>query len=341
MSKRKAETQVPEGMKFCNGCKKNRTVDDFRRKSDRPCGRGSRCKECDKGQRQQQASENLSKLAMDPDALGATCECRRCHGIFPRNEFNDNLSRKNGKVSYCKICEAAKNLLRKMAADQDRLQWFKKQGGCVLCRETNPKYLEAAHIDRKTKVKNPSQMAMFSQKRRKAEYAKCVCLCMEHHSRETAKENGECHDESKIALHDLTRAEKARRSKCAHCARAYDPSCPEFFHFDHLRASEKVEAVSMMVTRCRPKEMIIAEMKKCQMLCGHCHNDVTATRRQDKWQIWIQSLGQDKEDCLGELARDWDMDEDEIGDIIDDRHFRRDVFESAHGKNWIDFIKWV
>lgn len=103
----------------------------------------------------------------------------------------------------------------------------------------------------------------------------------------------------------------------------------------------KIDEVSSMVSSCRSIEMIVAEMEKCQLLCGNCHVDVTTDRRQDGWRIWIDSLGKGSlEECLPELSLDWNMDMADIEDIIIDKNYRREVLERAHGVRWVDFIQW-
>lgn len=335
--KRKADDQMPDGMKLCTVCKTPKQLDAFNRNMSRQGGRHSNCKDCDRDRRERTIEENKTKSA---DAFPKKCRCARCKRSKPRDEFNDDFAKKNGKCSYCIICESAYELIRRFEAKQYRENWFYEQGGCFEpgCGVTNPRHLHVAHLDRDTKTGNPSDIRSIY--RLELELTGSRPLCIEHHNRDTEIENGDTQDTSMRLRHMIVRAEKQRRGKCARCPRAYDPTCPSYFHFDHLDARQKDDDICAMVADKRPIEKIITEMKKCQMLCGNCDADVTADRRLDKWRIWIQALGRTKEECLPELAQKWNMDEDEIEDIIDDKNFRRDVLESAFGESWIDHIRW-
>jgi len=49
----------------------------------------------------------------------------------------------------------------------------------------------------------------------------------------------------------------------------------EHMHFDHINMFEKVDCVSALAYRGCPKEEILAEINKCQLLCILCHQKVT------------------------------------------------------------------
>ena len=46
--------------------------------------------------------------------------------------------------------------------------------------------------------------------------------------------------------------------------------------FHHLNPKEKDQAVSVMLNDFRSKERVLAEMKKCIVLCENCHRKVHA-----------------------------------------------------------------
>lgn len=54
---------------------------------------------------------------------------------------------------------------------------------------------------------------------------------------------------------------------------------PRFFHFDHIDPSTKIDAISEMI-RCKKYsiEDVIDEIKKCRILCLHCHMIHTKTQ---------------------------------------------------------------
>jgi hypothetical protein len=340
-TKRKAEDQEPDDRRVCTKCENPKDLEDFGRDSSKPSGRDSHCRHCKRARREAIASDNKAKLAADPTALGTTCKCSRCQKTLPRDEFNNNFSTKNGKQSYCITCAAATDLLEYLEADKLREDWFREHGGCIEpgCKEKNPKYLHGAHLDRETKEDTPSHIR--APHTLKIEHDKCKPLCIEHHARRTSEESGETRVARRMICHRLVRAEKQRLGKCTRCPRTYDPTNPRFWHFDHLDSKTKIDDVSNMVADCRPLEMITAEMKKCQLLCGNCHVDVTAERLQDHWRIWLQSLGKGTlKECLPALATRWDLDECDIEEIIIAKNYRREVFESAHGSKWVEYIPW-
>ena len=49
----------------------------------------------------------------------------------------------------------------------------------------------------------------------------------------------------------------------------------ENMHFDHINMFEKTDCVSALAYRGCPKEEILAEINKCQLLCTPCHQKVT------------------------------------------------------------------
>lgn len=51
--------------------------------------------------------------------------------------------------------------------------------------------------------------------------------------------------------------------KCNKCG------CTENLHFDHINAKEKSFSIGDKITY--PKEVILEELKKCQLLCKECH----------------------------------------------------------------------
>lgn len=55
--------------------------------------------------------------------------------------------------------------------------------------------------------------------------------------------------------------------KCEQCGMAH-PGCLEFHHLD---AAAKSFAISAGISNGKSKETILAEMKKCRVLCSNCH----------------------------------------------------------------------
>lgn len=66
---------------------------------------------------------------------------------------------------------------------------------------------------------------------------------------------------------------KAFGSKCAVCS--YD-KCPSALQFHHLDPSEKETTISTMMSTIKSWDKIVAEAKKCIMVCGNCHAEIHA-----------------------------------------------------------------
>jgi len=61
---------------------------------------------------------------------------------------------------------------------------------------------------------------------------------------------------------------------CADCGKIYDPKCMDY---DHLYG--KVKSISRMVLANCPKETILKEIEKCDLVCILCHNRRTWNRQ--------------------------------------------------------------
>lgn len=62
-------------------------------------------------------------------------------------------------------------------------------------------------------------------------------------------------------------------SPCIDCGKMYEPYCMDF---DHL--SGKINSVSRMVLQNKSKQIILDEIKKCDLVCVLCHNKRTHNR---------------------------------------------------------------
>lgn len=62
---------------------------------------------------------------------------------------------------------------------------------------------------------------------------------------------------------------------CTDCGHIYEPCCMDF---DHLPGRDKIKNISRMVLDNTPKDNILKEMDKCQLVCLLCHNRRTYFR---------------------------------------------------------------
>jgi hypothetical protein len=128
------------------------------------------------------------------------CRCQLSLEINTTN-FGKDSTRKDKLCIYCRPCRRIvsnanytvskskeSKLKRKQEARQFVFDWYKTQGGCQLCGETNPCCLQADHIDRFTKKYSISIMVgkNLSPKLIAEELEKCRCLCANCHAKQTA-----------------------------------------------------------------------------------------------------------------------------------------------------------
>jgi hypothetical protein len=67
---------------------------------------------------------------------------------------------------------------------------------------------------------------------------------------------------------------------CHDCGNIYEPYCMDY---DHVPGNgEKVKAVSRLVRNNAPKEVILSEISKCDLVCCLCHNKRTYDRFNDR-----------------------------------------------------------
>jgi hypothetical protein len=63
---------------------------------------------------------------------------------------------------------------------------------------------------------------------------------------------------------------------CFDCGQIYEPYCMDYDHIPEK--GEKNKSISRMVSDNTPKEIILAEIAKCELICLLCHNKRTSVR---------------------------------------------------------------
>lgn len=72
---------------------------------------------------------------------------------------------------------------------------------------------------------------------------------------------------------------------CADCGQIYEPYCMDYDHVP--KRGDKIKGVSRMVLDNTPEEIILLEIKKCDLVCLLCHNRRTYNR-------FNETLGKDR-----------------------------------------------
>lgn len=61
---------------------------------------------------------------------------------------------------------------------------------------------------------------------------------------------------------------------CVDCNTTFPPECMDF---DHV-VGDKVAGIAYMISRSYPRDSIVAEMAKCELVCANCHRIRTRRR---------------------------------------------------------------
>ncbi len=71
-----------------------------------------------------------------------------------------------------------------------------------------------------------------------------------------------------------------KQKPCKDCNQMYEPYCMDF---DHLPEYDKINAITRMVLNNAPKDRILQEIEKCDLVCILCHNRRTQKRFDEKY----------------------------------------------------------
>lgn len=165
---------------------------------------------------------------------------------------------------------------------QRRLAFYRslKEGkSCKKCGETNPACLDFHHRDGEEKEVNIGHRGRYlSRKRLLLEVAKCDILCVNCHRKEhAAARKGKISKYQYQVRKRLWVLEQKRASGCATCGMT-DPECLDYHHIDPATKKFGIGMYAPSVSRAR----LIAEIKKCKILCANCHRKEHYTERQKK-----------------------------------------------------------
>jgi hypothetical protein len=329
-------------MKKCSKCKDEQPRENFQKCASTPDGLSGQCKDCcgereyDPERHKKRAEKNKSILEENPLAFGTHKVCTRCEIELPRGEFDNQLSGPGGKSSICKDCDAIRSLGRIKTVNRRYKSWFDGKC-CEKCGETNPDHLQAAHITREGKDVSPGKAQSIEAVDN--EVPKCKVLCNICHQQETAIENGTSSNAWVRSAHEMVDNDKLRVGKCARCPRLVTPETVQCFHYDHLNSKDpdeqKVRSVSGMINRHKPRAEVEREQQKCQLLCAHCHIDVTNERKHDEWRIYLRFTGGEG---IESLSDEFNLPHDKIDNIIQRKDNKRRTLEGLHGKEWTEHI---
>jgi hypothetical protein len=72
-----------------------------------------------------------------------------------------------------------------------------------------------------------------------------------------------------------------KQAPCMDCKKTFHPVCMDF---DHIENGTKIKGITRMINETYSKESILAELKKCELVCANCHRLRTwASGREMPW----------------------------------------------------------
>lgn len=222
----------------------------------------------------------------------ATKRCRRCRK--PRDlkrDFYRQISAKDGRQSYCKVCVAEvangyyqghrQRLLQERRDRRRRLQRrivrYLRHHPCVDCGATDLSVLDFDHV-RGHKTAGISVMVRAARPWRciKHEIAKCEVRCANCHLLRTTSQLGWGDNKSRYVRARRRYVDLRKRRGCVDCGE----DRLTVLQFDHVRG-RKVAPISNLVTQMRPWPIIEQELAKCEVRCANCHRVSTWHRRKE------------------------------------------------------------
>jgi hypothetical protein len=137
----------------------------------------------------------------------------------------------------------------------------KRARGCRNCGSDDPAELDFHHRDSDEKEMAIGEMVTYGYgtDALREEMAKCDVLCANCH-RKTH------HEPTKRPGRRWVYERKRTSNGCSRCAES-DPRCLDFHHV----RGRKRATVARLLADGRPKEVIEAELAKCELLCANCH----------------------------------------------------------------------
>lgn len=208
--------------------------------------------------------------------------CSRCGQSHPGRAFQRCLS--------CRYKQSMHRQNRKRRFKNIVAHLFNNK--CVVegC-QASAQYFELDHINPTTKKFKLSRCwARYSWCAIAQELFKCQQLCCFHHLDKTVKEEQEA--EARRFLRDGYRKRGNARvfrnkrmidelkTKIGVCTRC-NSQCPSVrgMEFHHMDKSLKSADIADLVSRGRAMSRIVAELKKCQLLCRPCHASMTVQQQ--------------------------------------------------------------
>lgn len=289
-------------MKTCTKCLIEKPLEEFAKEGRRLSGYSPRCKLCAR------AAANARNATPEGKAKRAASNQRNKGAIQARNQAyyqtNKEQLNESSRANYQTRKEHYQALNRKRWAEnkerykEDSKQWrvdnretlltgYKQRGvehrafldelkanPCSDCGETYPPYcMEFDHVRGEKrfalgKMSNHSRIAVME------ELAKCELVCCACHRVRTQERKGSSKIPKLIAFREWL--DSIKSNPCLDCGRVRPAVAMDF---DHI-GEDKVTQISDMWSW--PRDKVLAEIAKCELVCCICHRVRTQARRSEK-----------------------------------------------------------
>ena len=221
--------------------------------------------------------------------------CSRCWKINPYDDFMTEIKEINGVC--CSKCRYQIFDYNDSVANR-YIELKKEIGSCIDCGLDDIRFLEFDHLDQGAKICCLSESRSIKQL--EDEYPKCVSRCGICHFKRTSEQlnyNQATSNKAKTYVDNC----KKKIGGCQEC-KWYDPKFLGALQFDHIKPSQKQFNISYLVNNNANIEIIKSELKKCQLLCIHCHKLKTII--DNKYYLYIQDeLGITRKDIREHLIK--------------------------------------
>jgi hypothetical protein len=259
---------TPETPIWCPACQCEHPASAFNRETRRFSGRSGICREAQAAARK------------TPKALASTKRRNKKRWADPdyRAKALEHQRRRRRERGASADLQRARRRLQRIVDE-----W--KRQGCIDCGYDDIRAIDPDHRDGQIKAGHVSRLVQLcaSAERIRAELAKCVPRCARCHRRVTQQQRP-CKWRTaeklppswrrRLTMQDCNDLIKLMNG-CHDCgwnewARGLD--------WDHVRGV-KIKTIAILIANGRPWPDVLAEMRKCELVCANCHRIRTCQRR--------------------------------------------------------------
>jgi hypothetical protein len=224
---------------------------------------------------------NLEKIKND-QLSKEDRKCKRCKQILSFDKFGIMLATPSGYNYKCKVCV---NEIGNTHEEKKRKAIYRKEKTAKIKAENLEKRLNN-EIDTSdiycSGCDNILSYDMFHLNITRVSGKGSLCKICKHEEvvKNYAENKEEINNKNRKRRSDAVKwLHEIKNVPCKDCGETFHPYCMDF---DHLDPATKVKNVSRMILENAPKDRILKEIDKCDIICILCHNERTYDRQQKK-----------------------------------------------------------